>query len=116
MSRCTAMFVGSLLAWQVCLMGGCAVPAKELELGSRDPSLDHRKIARYYHQEAARLWKQSEDMTVRAIQYEHLFGPLSDWVQGTKLLAESYRAAAMEQERLAGRHQDLAEGRPMEEP
>lgn len=114
MNRSRSMLVGSLLAWEVCLMGGCAVPATELELGSWDPSLDHRKIAQYYHQEAARLWKQSEDMTVRASQYEHLFGPSSDWVQGTKLLAESYRTAAMEHERLAGEHRGLAERRQMD--
>ena len=105
------MLMASLLAWEVCLIGGCVVPATELELGSRDPSLDHGKIAHYCRQEAALFRKQSEEMMVRALQYEHLFGPSSDWVQGTRLLAESYREAAMEHERLAGEHQGLAEGR-----
>ena len=110
MNRRRSMLMGSLLAWEVCLLCGCGTPAAELNLESRDPSFDHQKIARYYRQEAASLWKTSEDMTVRATQYEHLFGPSSDWVQGTKLLAESYRAAAREHERLAGEHQRLAEG------
>jgi len=109
MDRSQSMLMASLLAWEICVMGGCAVPARELELGSRDPSLDHRRIARYYHQEAGRLLKRSEDMTVRASQYELLFGPSSDWVRGTKLLAESYRTSAMEHERLAGEHQRIAE-------
>jgi hypothetical protein len=110
MSRWVSMLMGSLLVGEICLMGGCGAPAKELDLQSRDPSFDHQKIARYYHEEAARLRKVSEDMTVRASQYEHLFGLSSDWVQGTTLLAESYRAAAREHERLAGEHQRLAEG------
>ena len=114
MSRCASMLMASLLAWEVCLIGGCAVPATELELGSRDPSLDHGKIAHYCRQEAALFRKQSEEMMVRASQYEHLFGLSSDWVQGTKLLAESYRAAAMEHKRLAGEHRGLAERRQMD--
>jgi hypothetical protein len=62
------------------------------------------------------MWKKSEDMTVRAGQYERLFGPSSDWVQGTRLLADSYRAAAMEQERLASEHQRLTDGRAPDHP
>jgi hypothetical protein len=110
MSRCASILMGGLLAWMICLLGGCGAPAQELDLESRDPSFDHREVARYYHEQAARLWKVSEDITIRVVQYEHLFGPSSDWVQGTKLLAESYRMAARERERLAGEHQRLAEG------
>ncbi|MEX5214967.1 MAG: hypothetical protein NW703_12465 [Nitrospiraceae bacterium] len=110
MSRFASILLGTLLVSQVCLIGGCGSSAKELDLRSRDPSFDHQKIARYYHDEAVRLWKVSEEMTFRVVQYEHLFGSSSDWVQGTKLLAESYRKAARENERLAGEHQQLAEG------
>jgi hypothetical protein len=110
------MLVGSLLACEVCLMDGCVAPATELDLGWRNPSHDHRKVAHYYRQEAAMMWKKSEDMTVRAGQYERLFGPSSDWVQGTRLLADSYRAAAMEQERLASEHQRLTDGRAPDHP
>jgi hypothetical protein len=78
MSRCASILMGGLLAWMICLLGGCGAPAQELDLESRDPSFDHREVARYYHEQAARLWKVSEDITIRVVQYEHLFGPSSE--------------------------------------
>ncbi|HEU5407003.1 MAG TPA: hypothetical protein VFU48_04515, partial [Nitrospira sp.] len=51
--------------------------------------------------EAARLRQASEDLSVRVNVYERLFGPTSDWVAGTRLLAQSYEDAAQTYERKA---------------
>ena len=53
----------------------------------------------------------AQDYHHRVAVYERLFGPQSDWVEGTRLLAESYEAAAQEQERIAARHQRLQDSR-----
>jgi len=89
---------------------GCARTPALLDLSSPDPALDQRKIARFYSQEAAKLRQTSEEMSARAIAYERLFGPESDWVTGARLLAQSYEEAAKEAERTAGKHLGLARG------
>lgn len=77
-----------------------------------DRSQDQNKIAEFYSQKAERLRYMARDMSHRAVVYERLFGPDSDWVAGTRLLAQSYEDVAKEQDRKAEQHQDLArEGR-----
>ena len=44
----------------------------------------------------------SEDLSVRVNVYERLFGPSSDWVAGTRLLAQSYKDAVQAYEQKAG--------------
>lgn len=80
-----------------------------LDLKSYDPTQDQRKIAEFYSQEATRLRQMARDQFHRATVYEHLFGPDSDWVEGTRLLAQSYEDAAQEQERTAERHRELVQ-------
>jgi hypothetical protein len=54
--------------------------------------------------EAGRFRQQAHEMDARLQIYERLFGGDSDWVSGTRLLADSYRQAADEHERLARGH------------
>src|SRR5512139_2129419 len=87
-----------LLALGMTFMSGCTTRAAkgELELSTSDPAQDYRKIATYYRRQAARLRQASEDLSVRIKVYDRLFGPTSDWVAGTRLLAQSYEDAAQE--------------------
>jgi len=87
-------------------MSGCTTTTakEELELSTSNPAQDHRKIATYYRHEAARLRQASEDLSVRINVYVRLFGPTSDWVMGTRLLAQSYEDVAQEYERKAREH------------
>ena len=104
-----------LLALGVCDMNGCMTSTTkgELELTTHDPTQDHRKIAAYYSHEAATLRQSLEKMSVRIAVYERLFGPASDWVAGTRLLAQSYDTAAKEHEQKACEHLELInESRP----
>lgn len=64
------------------------------------------KIARFYSHEAAMLREKAELLKARAVLYAGLFGAESEWVTGTRLLAEFYEDAAKERERLAGIHSD----------
>lgn len=106
-------FVLLLLVLAAASMTGCAATKTELDLKDYSPAQDHRKIAAYYSHEAAKLRQASEEMTVRITVYEQLFGPTSDWVTGTRLLAQSYENEAKEQERKAREHLDLIhESRP----
>lgn len=82
----------------------------QLDLNSSDPAQDQRKITHFYSQQAAKLRRSSEELSERALVYERLFGPESDWVTGARLLAQSYEEAAKEAERRAGKHQRLAGG------
>ncbi|HEY6083958.1 MAG TPA: hypothetical protein VIU63_01100 [Nitrospira sp.] len=86
---------------------GCSEGGKELSLASYNASLDQRRIAGYHLQEADRLRQQAAELKSRIELYERLFGKQSDWVVGTRLLAESYREAADEQERLAMEHLEV---------
>lgn len=98
-----------LLILGLAIIAGCTTPTvkEELELTSHDPTQDHRKIAAYYNHEAAKLRQASEEMSVRITVYERLFGPTSDWVNGTRLLTQSYEDAATELERKAHEHLEL---------
>ena len=55
--------------------------------------------------------QMAHDLSHRALMYERLFGPKSDWVEGTRLLAQFYEDAAAEQERMAARHLEAVPGR-----
>ena len=92
-------------------MSGCENAASVFDLNSDDPRQDQEKIAEFYTHEAARLRQMAQDYDHRVAVYERLFGPHSDWVDGTRLLAQSYEAAAQEQERIAARHQRLHDRR-----
>jgi hypothetical protein len=89
---------------------GCAVPDRGYDLSSFSTSNDQRLIAGYYQQEALRYRRQAEELDARADMYARMFGPESDWVSGTRLLAQSYRLAADDRERLASEHLDAGRG------
>lgn len=92
---------------------GCARAPAPLDLTSLDPAQDQWKIAGYHSREATLLRVNAEELSQRVVAYERLFGRDSEWVTGTRLLVQFYEDAAKEQERLAGRHLDLAgHGRP----
>jgi hypothetical protein len=102
-----------LILAEICFLFGCGNAATVLDLKTDDPMQDQRKIAEFYTQEATRLRQMAHDQFHRAAVYERLFGPESDWVEGARLLAQSYEDAAQEQERTAERHRDLVQhGRP----
>lgn len=90
-------------------VNGCTTRAAsgELELSADGSTPDHQKIAAYYRHEAAKLRQMFEDLSIRITVYERLFGPTSDWVSGTRLLAQSYEHAAQEYERKAREHLKL---------
>lgn len=92
------------------IVSGCVHSHDELALTSYDRSADQGKLAEFYSQEAAKLRQMSEALTYRVTVYERLFGSDSDWVQGTRLLAQSYAEAAREQERQAHIHSALVWG------
>jgi len=100
-----------LLALGTVVTDGCTGPRVDLDLMAYDQTQDQRKIAEFYSQEAARLQEKSEELSARIAVYERLFGPDSDWVAGTRLLAQSYEEAAKEHERTAAKHLGLASGR-----
>ena len=89
------------------LASGCS-SADVRDLVSRDPGQDHGAIASYYTREAALSRQQVEELTDRAVLYEGLFGPQSDWVTGTKFLVKFYQEMALEQDRLADLHLKLS--------
>jgi hypothetical protein len=89
-------------------MSGCTTSTKEeLELTTYDPTDDHRKIAAYYSLEAVRFRQAAEELSIRVSLYEELFGSTSDWVTGTRLLAQSYDNQAKEHEQKAREHLQL---------
>ena len=89
---------------------GCASPDREFDLSSFDSSIDQHLIARYYQEEALRLRQQAEEFDARAEMYERMFGLGSDWVSSAKLLAQTYRLAAADRERLAQEHLQTGQG------
>lgn len=111
MERASYIGVALLLTLSASVPLGCTSSRTELDLTAYDTTQDQRKIAGYYAQEAARLRQTSEELSARIVLYERLFGPDSDWVAGTRLLAQSYEEAAKEQERIAGKHFGLISGR-----
>lgn len=94
-----------------CQLPGCGNTASVFDLETNDLRQDQGKIAEFYVREAGRLRQMAQDYDHRVAVYERLFGPHSDWVEGTRLLAHSYEAAAQEQERIAARHQHLHDRR-----
>jgi hypothetical protein len=86
------------------LWPGCATPDRGFDLTSFNASSDQRLIAHYYQEEAVRYRQQADELDVRLNMYERMFGSHSDWVSGTRLLAQSYRLAADDRERLATEH------------
>jgi hypothetical protein len=92
------------------LLAGCSAPDREFDLVSFNSSIDQPLIAQYYHKEAFRLRQQAEELDARREVYERMFGPESDWVSGVSLLAQSYRLAADDQERLAREHLEAGRG------
>ncbi len=109
MKRLSVNHFALLLALGVFGMNGCmtSTTKEELELTAYNPVQDHRKIASYYSHEATKLRQISEEMSTRIAVYERLFGPTSDWVNGTRLLAQSYEDAAREHEQKAREHLEL---------
>ena len=93
-----------------CLLAGCSRPQTELSLKTYAQHHDQQKIAEFYAQEAARSRQMAQDLFRRVKVYERLFGPDSDWVKGTRALAESYEESAHEDERAAARHLAVAQG------
>jgi hypothetical protein len=100
-----------VLLLAIFLQPGCSgISTAPLDMTALDPGQDHRKIAAYYRQEAVVSRQQAEELTHRAMVYERLFGPESEWVTGTKLLAQFYEEAARDEEHLARRHLELLHG------
>jgi hypothetical protein len=97
-------FLSGLMLWS------CVGVGPPLDLSSMDPSQDQWRIAEYYSREATRHRQKSQDLYARTLVYERLFGADSEWVIGTRLLAQSYEDAAIEHERLAQKHLELAGG------
>jgi hypothetical protein len=93
-----------------CVLSSCARTATVLDLTTYDRAQDQNKIAEFYSQKAESLRYMARDMSQRAVVYERLFGADSDWVAGTRLLAQSYEDAAKEQDRKAEQHRELAQG------
>jgi len=98
------MFLSSLMLWS------CVGVGPPLDLSSMDPSQDQWRIAEYYSREATRHRQKSQELYARVLIYERLFGADSEWVAGTRLLAQSYEDAAIEHERSAQMHLELAGG------
>jgi hypothetical protein len=100
-----------VLLLAIFLQPGCSgISTAPLDMTALDPGQDHRKIAAYYRQEAVVSRQQAEELTHRAVVYERLFGPESEWVTGTRLLAQFYEEAARDEEHLARRHLELLRG------
>jgi len=88
----------------------CVGIGPPLDLSSMDPSQDQWRIAEYYSREATRHRQKAQELYARTLIYERLFGANSEWVSGTRLLAQSYEDAAIEHERSAHMHLELAGG------
>ena len=97
-----------VLLLAIFLQPGCSgISTAPLDMAAIDPGQDQEKIAAYYRQEAVVSRQQAEELTHRAVVYERLFGPESEWVTGARLLAQYYEEAAREAEQLARRHLKL---------
>ena len=90
------------------LQSGCSGgPAAPLDMTALNPGHDQGRVATFYRHEAVVSRQQAEELTHRAMVYEGLFGRESEWVTGTRLLAQFYEEAAREEEQLASRHLEL---------
>ena len=99
-----------LVLAEACILLGCVRAGSELDLMAYDRRQDQNKIAEFHSQEATRLRHMARDLGHRTLVYERLFGSGSDWVEGTRLLAQSYEDAAQEHERTAEQHRALVQG------
>lgn len=91
----------------ILLATGCARSTVPLDLTTQAPDQDQWKIATTYSREAEVLRQKAQELSDRVGVYERLFGPDSEWVIGTRLLAEYYKEAARERERQADAHLGL---------
>ena len=98
---------GRLVLLQWAILASCVGAGSELELTSQDQSHDQAWIASVYQREAARLWQSSQQMSARLTVYERVFGAESDWVTGTRVLAQALEEEALEHERKARQHLKL---------
>ena len=90
------------------LQSGCSGrPVAALDMTALNPGHDQGRVATYYRHEAVVSRQQAEELSHRAVVYEGLFGRESEWVTGTRLLAQFYEEAAREEEQLASRHLEL---------
>jgi hypothetical protein len=100
-----------VLFLSIFLQPGCSGRSTPLlDPASRDSGQDHWTIAAYYSRQAAVSRQEAEVLNNRVAVYERLFGPESEWVTGTRLLAQFYEEAAHEQDRLADLHLELGGG------
>ena len=86
------------------IWAGCGTPDRQFDLLSFNTATDQPLIARYYHEEAFRYRQQADEYDARSEMYARMFGPDSDWALGARLLAQSYRLAADDRERLGNEH------------
>jgi ribonuclease HI len=109
------MRAAAVMAFVGSLASGChrgpILPLASTDIASRDPTQDHVKMASFYVREAMRSRELAEEQANRAVVYERLFGPGSDWVTGARLLNQFYENSAREQERQADWHLEMA-GQP----
>jgi hypothetical protein len=98
-----------VLLLAIFLQSGCS-GGPALDMTTLNPGHDHGKIASYYRHEAVVSRQQAEELNHRMVVYARLFGPESEWVTGTRLLAQFYEEAAHEEEQLANRHLELLGG------
>ena len=87
---------------------GPIIPLAPLHTGIPDPSTDHLKLASNYAREAMKSRQMAQEQANRAIVYERLFGPESDWVAGARLLIQFYEDSARELDQQANLHVELA--------
>ena len=88
----------------------------EFNLTTYEGTNDQRKIAEFYNHEAARHRQMVQDLFHRVVVYKRLFGHGSDWVEGTRVLAQSYEDAAQERERTATQHSEVIQDGPASSP
>jgi hypothetical protein len=107
--------IAGLVRTAVCAAGlqfsGCLDAGAPLELSTLEPSPAQAKIAEYHFREAAMMHQKSEELLERARLYEGLFGADSDWVSGSRLLAQSYEEDARSLTDLGQKHLRLADER-----
>ncbi|HZS10645.1 MAG TPA: hypothetical protein VFA38_00250 [Nitrospirales bacterium] len=65
-----------------------------------------------YQREAQLYRDKSVALIERAALYERIFGPQSDWVIGTRMLAAFYEDEARDRERLAARRKESSHAMP----
>jgi hypothetical protein len=110
MRRLTSALVRSAVCAVGLQFAGCVDAGAPLDLSMLEPSPAQAKIAEYHFREAANMRQKAEDLLERARLYEGLFGADSDWVAGSRLLAQSYEEEARSHEDLGRKHLRLVDG------